>query len=36
MLLLVEKDIRRAICHAIYQCAEANNIYMKGYDQNNE
>ena len=29
MLLLVEKDIRGGICHAIHRYAAANNKYMK-------
>ena len=36
MLLLVEKGIRGAICHSIYQYAKANNKYMKDYDKNKE
>ena len=36
MLLMVEKGIRRGICHTIYQCAEANNKYMKNFDKNRE
>ena len=35
MLLMVEKDIRVGICHAIYGYF-ANNKYMKGYDKNKE
>ena len=31
LLLMVEKDIRGGICHAIYQYAKANNKYMKNY-----
>ena len=34
MLLMVEKNIRREICHSIYQYAKANNKYMKDYDKN--
>ena len=33
MLLMVEKGIRREICHAIHQYAETNNKYMKSYDK---
>ena len=33
MLLIAEKGIRGGICHAIYQYADANNKYMKGYDK---
>ena len=34
MLLIVEKGIRRGICHAIHRYAKANNKYMKSYDKN--
>ena len=34
MLLMVEKGIRGGVCHSIYQCAKANNKYMKDYDKN--
>ena len=33
MLLMVEKDIRGRICHAIQRYARANNKYMKNYDK---
>ena len=33
---MVEKYIRRGICHAIQQYAEANKKYMKDYDKNKE
>ena len=36
MLLMVEKDIRRGICHAIHRYTKANNKYMKEYDENKE
>ena len=36
MLLMVEKGIIGGICHAIHRYAEANNKYMKNYDQNKE
>ena len=36
MLLMVEKVIRGRIYHAIHQYAEANNKYMKNYDENKE
>ena len=36
MLLMVEKGIRRRICHSIYQYANANNRYMRDYDKNKE
>ena len=36
MLLMVEKGISGGICHAIHQCAKANNTYVKNYDKNKE
>ena len=36
MLLMIEKEIRGGICHAVYQYAKANNKYMKHYDKNKE
>ena len=36
ILLIVEKGISGGICHSIYQCAKANNKYMKDYDKNKE
>ena len=36
MILMVEKDIREGICHAIYRYWIANNKYMQGYDKNKE
>ena len=33
MALMVEKDIRGGICHAIYWYAKANSKYMKDYDK---
>ena len=36
MLLMIEKEIRGEICHAIHQYAKANNTYMKEYDKNKE
>ena len=36
MLLMVEKEIRGGICHAIHRYAKANNKYMKNYDKNKE
>ena len=36
ILLMVEKGIRRGICHANYQYAKANKKYMKDYDKNKE
>ena len=34
LLLMVEKGIRRGICHAIHRYAKANNKYVKNYDKN--
>ena len=36
MLLIVEKETRGGIYHAIHRYAKANNKYMKGYDKNKE
>ena len=36
MLLMIEKEIRGGICHAIHKYAKANNKCMKNYDQNKE
>ena len=36
MLLMVEKEIRGRICHAIHQYAKTNRKYMKDYDKNKE
>ena len=36
MLLMVEKENRGGICHAIYRYAKADNKYMKSYDKNKE
>ena len=36
MLLRVEKGIRGGICHAIHRYAEANNKYMKNYNENKD
>ena len=36
MLLIVEKGIRRGICHAVYWYVKANSKYMKDYDKNKE
>ena len=33
-LLMVEKDIRGGICHAIHRYTKANNKYMKNYNKN--
>ena len=34
-LLMIEKDIREGIYHAIYQYAKANDKYVKDYNENN-
>ena len=34
MLLMVEKLIRRGICHTIHQYTKAKNKYMKNYNEN--
>ena len=36
MLLMIEKEIRGRICHAIHSYAKANNKYLKNYDKNIE
>ena len=38
MLLMVEKDVRGGICHAIHRLhrAKTKNKYMKDYDKNKE
>ena len=36
MLMMVEKEIRGGICHAIRRYAKANYKYMKNYDKNIE
>ena len=36
MLLMVEKEIRGGVCHAIYRYAKANNKYMKNYNKDKE
>ena len=36
MLLMVEKGIKRGICHAKYRYAKANNKYMKDYNKDEE
>ena len=35
MLLTVEEGIRGGICHSIHRYAQANNKYMKNYNNNN-
>ena len=36
ILLMVEKEIRGGICHAIHRYAKANNKHMKNYHKNKE
>ena len=36
MLLVMEKSIRKGICHAIHRHAKANNKYIKDYEKNKE
>ena len=36
MFLMVVKGISGGICNPIYQCAKANDKYMKDYDKNKE
>ena len=36
MLLMVEKGIRRGICHSIYWYEKTNKKYMKDYNKNKE
>ena len=36
MLLMVEKGIRRGMCHAIHRHAEPNNKFMKNYNKSKE
>ena len=36
MLLMIEKDIREGMRHAIHRYAKANNKYIKEYDKNKE
>ena len=36
MLLMVAKDIRGVMCHAIHQYAKANNKYIMDYDPSKE
>ena len=33
---MVEKGIRRGVCHAIHRYAEVNTKYMKNYNKNNQ
>ena len=34
--MIVEKEIRSGICHAIHRYAKANNKYIKNYNKNIE
>ena len=34
MILMVKKEIRGGMCHAIQRYAKANKKYMKDYDKN--
>ena len=34
MLLMVEKDTRGKICHALNEYGKANNKHLKHYDKN--
>ena len=36
MLLMVEKEIRGGVCHAIHRHAKVNNKEMKNHDKNKE
>ena len=36
MLLMVEKEIRRRTCHAIYRYVASNNKHMKKYKKEKE
>ena len=36
MLLMVEKCIKRGICHSTYQYVKAQNKHMKDYDKNKQ
>ena len=36
MLLMLEKEIRVGICHSVFRHGNANNKYMKDYDENKE
>ena len=36
MLLMVEKETRGRICHAIHRYAKGTNKYMKNYDKNKD
>ena len=36
MLLMVEKGIKRGICHSTYQYEKAQNKHMKDFDKNKQ
>ena len=36
MLLMVEKEMREGVCHAIFWYAKANNKYMRDYNKDEE
>ena len=36
MLLMIEKGIRRAICHSVHRHVRENNKYMKIYESDKE
>ena len=36
MLLMVEKGIRREICHSINRCVKVNNKYIRHFNKNKE
>ena len=36
MLLIIEKGVRRGICHSVHRHAKANNKYMKSYHKSEE
>ena len=36
MLIMIQKGIRGAICHAILRYAKANNKFIKNYNKNIE
>ena len=36
MLLMVEKHIRRGMCHTIHRYEKADNKYMKDYEKSKE
>ena len=36
MLMMIENGTRGGMCNAIHKYTQANNKYMKSYDENNE